>query len=99
MKSALNLIGSESCQISQRQYAQEYVEGLETQQRLDAAEKLLSEIYDSTGDKEEGVCPVCGIYTHKHWCWYPRLLQRLLKKLDVHDRKFLGITISEYDDD
>lgn len=24
--------------------------------------------------QENGVCPVCRTYTHKHWCWFQELL-------------------------
>ena len=51
--------------------------------------RLLEEIYESTGDKIGGACPVCSTYTHKHWCWYPKLLRVLNKPLDKNDLKFL----------
>lgn len=51
--------------------------------------QLLEEILEQTGGKVEGVCPVCSTYSHKRWCWYPKLLRVLNKPLDKHDLKFL----------
>lgn len=60
--------------------------------RLEAAEALLSDVYDNTGSKIETACPVCMTYTHKHWCWYPALLKFLGKDMDKHDAVFLEKT-------
>ena len=51
--------------------------------------KLFMEILDDIGDKNHGACPVCSTYTHKHWCWYPRLLRYLGRPLDDNDLTFL----------
>jgi len=60
--------------------------------KLQAAEELLSEIYDNTGGKLESACPVCMTCTHKAWCWYPRILRMLGKSLDDFDKKHLALT-------
>lgn len=57
--------------------------------KLKEACSLLREIMDSTGNKSGGACPVCGTYTHKSWCWYPRLLQFFNYPLDRYDLKQL----------
>ena len=56
---------------------------------LRAKNDLLEEIFDDCGGKIKGACPVCHIYTHKHWCWYPRLAKTLGKPLDEYDERFL----------
>ena len=46
-------------------------------------------IYEDVGDKKEGACPVCHTYSHKKWCWYPRLLKVLGRPLDKFDEEYL----------
>ena len=55
-----------------------------TMEELREKTSLLEEIYDGLGEKD-GACPVCHTYTHKHWCWYPKLSQMLGKPLDSFD--------------
>ena len=54
------------------------------------AKAVLLEMYADTGDKIDGACPVCGTYTHKGWCWYPRAMRLLGKPLDENDLNFLN---------
>lgn len=64
---------------------------LELISELRAKNKLLEEVFDDYGDKNGGVCPVCHMYRHKHWCWYPHLAKMLGKPLDVYDERFLAL--------
>lgn len=64
---------------------------LELVTELRAKNKLLEEIFDDCGDKNGGMCPVCHMYAHKHWCWYPHLAKMLGKPLDGHDERFLAL--------
>lgn len=63
---------------------------LELIAELRARTALLEEIYSNIGEKINGACNVCSTYTHKLWCYYPRLAQILGKPLDEFDTKFLA---------
>ena len=54
---------------------------------------LLEEIREELGPKRGGSCPVCGIYSHKGWCWYPKLVKLTGGQLDDKDKKFLGMEV------
>lgn len=56
--------------------------------RVQELEEVLEQIYDDLG-KADGVCRVCFTFTHKAWCWYPRLCQALGKPLDKFDKEHL----------
>lgn len=58
-------------------------------QKLKDCETLLKDIHEDLGGKINKACPVCGTYSHKHWCWYPQLLKCLGYKMDKYDRAFL----------
>lgn len=64
---------------------------LELIAELRAKNRLLEEIFDDCGDKNGGMCPVCHMYAHKHWCWYPHLAKMLGKPLDGHDERFFAL--------
>lgn len=64
---------------------------LELIAELRAKNDLLEKIFDDCGDKNNGACPVCSTYTHKHWCWYPHLAKMLGKPLDGHDERFFAL--------
>ena len=54
-------------------------------QKIQEAFALLREIL-CDNPKSGAACPVCGVYHHKSWCWYPRLLAVLGYPLDKFDR-------------
>lgn len=57
-------------------------------QKIQEAFALLREIL-CDNPKSGAACPVCGVYHHKMWCWYPRLLAALGYPLDKFDREFM----------
>lgn len=59
---------------------------------LRARTALLEEIYAEIGEKRNGACNVCSTYTHKHWCYYPKLVKILGKPMDAFDMKALKLS-------